>query len=240
MSKPLVVITGASSGMGEAAAKCFSSAGYPLLMLDIRLEKMEAFNLPNTLSRFVDVSNLAEFKNALDVAEEQFGPADCLINNAGVMLLGLTHEQNPEEWKQMFDVNLLGMMNGIHAVLPGMLTRNHGTIMNTGSVSGLKGFPTSVAYCATKFGVHGLSEALRQEVAAKNVRVINIVPGAVETEILDHGSFKEITDGIKKWKESIGGALKPSVVAEAMLFAYQQPQSVCMREIVLAPTLQEP
>ncbi len=240
MTKPLIAITGAGSGIGEATAQLFSEAGYPLLLLDKSLERIEALNLPHSLAMRVDVTNVKAMKNAMQQAEAQFGEIDCLVNNAGVMLLAKVVEQNPDEWQQMFNINLQGVMHGYHCVLPGMIARKHGTIIDISSVSGIKSFPASAAYCASKFGVQGMSEALRQEVAANNIRVIRIVPGAVETDILNQGSFSEITDGIKKWKESIGGALHPRSVAQAILYAYQQPQSVCVREIVLAPTLQEP
>ena len=121
---------------------------------------------------------------AVKEAEARFGPADALINNAGVMLLGAVSEQDPTQWEQMLDVNVKGLLNGIHAVLGGMIERNHGTVINVGSVAGRKTFPNHVAYVGTKFAVHGLSENLREELAPHNVRVITIAPGAVETELL--------------------------------------------------------
>jgi len=123
-SKPLVVITGASSGIGEAAAKSFSAAGHPLLLIARRLDRLEALNLPNTICAQVDVTDRPKLISAINDAVAKYGPVDCLINNAGVMLLGKVQTQDPEEWQRMFDVNLMGVLNGTHAVLPSMSKLN--------------------------------------------------------------------------------------------------------------------
>lgn len=106
--------------------------------------------------------------------------------------------------------------------------------------AGRKTFPNHAAYCGTKFAVHAISENLREEVADKNVRVITLAPGAVETELLSHTTSQEVIDGYQEWKEAIGGAIRPEDISASALFAYQQPQNVCIREIVIAPTKQEP
>ncbi|UTW48608.1 SDR family oxidoreductase [Bacterioplanoides sp. SCSIO 12839] len=238
--KPLVVITGASSGIGEAIAQRLSAAGHPLLLLARRVERLAALDLPNTLCEKVDVTDKASFEAAIVKAEAQFGPADLLVNNAGVMLLSQLDVQDPQEWKTMFDVNVIGLMNGMQAVLAPMKARKSGTIVNISSVAGRKTFPDHAAYCGTKFAVHAISENVREEVAADDVRVVTIAPGAVETELLSHTSSDEIIDGYQSWKDSMGGVLASDDVARAVEFAYQQPQSVCVREIVLAPTRQQP
>ncbi len=240
MKKPLIVITGASSGIGEAAARTFSSQGYPLLLLARRVDKLEALNLPNTICTKVDVTDLDSFKQAITSAEKQYGPVDCLINNAGVMLLGQADTQAPLEWKKMFDVNVMGVLNGIHTVLASMKEKKHGTVINISSIAGRKTFPNHAAYCGTKFAVHAITENIREEVAPFNVRFITIAPGPVETELLSHTTSNEIIDGYQEWKESIGGALIPMDIANAINYAYSQPQNVCIREIVLGPTRQEP
>ncbi|MNJ58724.1 putative oxidoreductase [compost metagenome] len=173
-------------------------------------------------------------------AEAQYGPADAIVNNAGVMLLGDTATQAPEQWERMLDVNVKGLLNGIHAVLGGMIERNHGTVINVGSVAGRKTFPNHVAYVGTKFAVHAISENLREEVAAHNVRVITIAPGAVETELLGHTTDEAIKSGYQDWKAGMGGVvLSAEDVANAIRYAYEQPQGVCIREIVLAATRQQ-
>lgn len=242
MSKPLIIITGASSGIGEACARLFSQAGHPLLLLARRLERMQALNLPDTLCRAVDIRDRQAFADAVRDAEAQFGPADALINNAGVMLLGHMHEQDPEQWERMLDINVKGLLNGIHLLVGGMIERQHGTLINVSSVAGRKTFPNHVAYVGTKFAVHGISENLREELSPHNVRVVTIAPGAVETELLGHTTDEGIKQGYEDWKrQDMGGqVLKAEDVAAAIAYAYQQPQYVCIREIVLASTRQQP
>ncbi|OBU09447.1 oxidoreductase [Photobacterium aquimaris] len=240
MSKSLVVITGASSGIGEATARKLSAEGYPLLLLARRVEQMEALNLPNTLCRQVDVTDVQAIAAAVAEAEQQFGPVDCLINNAGMMLLGLADEQDPAEWQTMFNVNVMGMLNGIHVVLAKMKARKGGTVINISSIAGRKTFPNHAAYCGTKFAVHAITENIREEVADDNVRFITIAPGAVETELLTHTSSDAIKAGYEEWKQGMGGVIAPQDIANAISYAYNQPQNLCIREIVLAATRQQP
>jgi len=240
MNKPLIIVTGASSGIGEAVARLFSAQGHPLLLLARRVERLLALGLPATLCKGVDVTDREALLAAVKEAEAQYGPADAIVNNAGVMLLGDTATQAPEQWERMLDVNVKGLLNGIHAVLGGMLERNHGTVINVGSVAGRKTFPNHVAYVGTKFAVHAISENLREEVAAHNVRVITIAPGAVETELLGHTTDEAIKSGYQDWKAGMGGVvLSADDVANAIRYAYEQPQGVCIREIVLAATRQQ-
>lgn len=236
----LVVITGASSGIGKATALRLSQAGYSLLLLARRVDKLEELNLPNTLCRKVDVTDLTSFKAAIDEAEVKFGPVDLLVNNAGVMLLGNAITQNPQEWQQMLNVNVMGVLNGVQSVLANMVKRNHGTIVNISSIAGRKTFPDHAAYCATKFAVHALSENIRGEIAGSNVRMTIIAPGVVETELLSHTTSAAIIDGYKEWKaNTIEQGLNPDDIARAIEFAYIQPQNVCIREIVIADTKQD-
>lgn len=238
-AKALIVITGASSGIGLATAKLLSSRGHALLLLARRVEPMNALNLPNTLCRAVDVTDIDAFSAAVKEAEQQFGPVDALVNNAGVMLLGGVDQQNPTEWEHMLNVNVKGLLNGVHAVTKGMIERKAGTIINISSVAGRKTFPNHVVYVGTKFAVHGMSENLREELSPHNVRVIVIAPGAVETELLSHTTNDEIKAGYQEWKQEMGGkVLSAEDVAHAIDYAYSQPQYVCVREIVLAATRQ--
>ncbi|CAH0539529.1 SDR family oxidoreductase [Vibrio marisflavi] len=238
--KELIVITGASSGIGEAIAKRFSELGHPLLLIARRVERLEALDLPNTLCEKVDVTDRASFEAAIEKAEAVYGPVGGLVNNAGVMLLGQIDTQDPMEWKRMFDVNVLGLLNGMQTVLAPMKQRNTGTIINISSIAGKKTFPDHAAYCGTKFAVHAISENVREEVASSNVRVTTIAPGAVETELLSHTTSDQIKDGYNSWKEDMGGVLAADDIARAVVYAFQQPQNVCIREIALAPTKQQP
>ena len=236
--KKLIVITGASSGIGEAIARQFSALGHPLLLLARRVERLEALDLPNTLCSKVDVTDEQSFVDAIAKAEAQYGSVDGLINNAGSMLLGQLDTQDSSEWKTMFDVNVIGLMNGMKAVLAPMKSRQTGTIINISSIAGRKTFGNHAAYCGTKFAVHAISENVREEVSDSNVRVTTIAPGAVDTELLSHTSSDEIKQGYKEWTASMGGALVADDIARTVVFAYQQPQNVCIREIVVAATKQ--
>ena len=240
MKRELVVITGASSGFGAAIAKKLSEQGYPLLLIARRLEKLEQLNLPNTLCAKVDITQRSEFEQAVRQAESQFGKTHCLINNAGVMLLGQVDTQGPQEFSNMLDVNVNALLNGMQIVLADMKSRNTGTIINISSIAGRKTFPNHAAYCGTKFAVHAISENVREEVAEHNVRVITIAPGAAETELLSHTSSEDIKKGYTDWKTEMGGVLSAEDVANAVVYAYTQPQNVCVREIVIAATKQQP
>ena len=237
--KGLVVITGASSGIGEATARAFSDAGHPLLLLARRLDRLEALELPHTVCAKVDVTDREQIKSAVEKAEKKYGPVACLVNNAGVMLLGQGDTQDPEEWEQMVQVNIMGVLNGIHAVLSDMKERRHGTIINISSVAGRKTYPNHAVYCGTKFAVHAFTDQIREEVASFDVRFITIAPGVVETELLSHTTSKNIKDDYEKSKKEMGQPLKSEDIARSILFAYQQPQSVCIREIVICPTGQD-
>ncbi|WP_417597902.1 SDR family oxidoreductase [Oceanospirillum sp.] len=240
MNKPLIVITGASSGIGASMAKRFSEEGHPLLLVARRLDNIQALNLPNTLCREVDVTDRVAFDSAIKDAEAQYGPVDCLINNAGVMLLGQIESQDPDEWRKMFDVNVLALMNGMQAVLEDMKARHSGTIINISSVAGKKSFANHAAYCGTKFAVSAITENVREEVADSGVRVMAICPGAVETELLGHTTSQEIIDGYEAWKTSMGGILVPDDIARTAVFMYTQPQGVNIRDVVIAATRQQP
>ncbi|MFD7911893.1 SDR family oxidoreductase [Streptomyces sp. NPDC059752] len=173
MPEPLIVITGASSGIGAATARLLSSQGHPLLLLARRLEQLEALGLPDALCRKVDVTDREAVKAAVREAEERYGPVDLLVNNAGAVLPGRIADQPVDEWEQMLDVNVKGLLYATRAVLPGMVGRGAGTIVNISSVAGRKTFPNHVAYAGTKFAVHAMSENLREEVAATGRRPVH-------------------------------------------------------------------
>ena len=242
MNKPLIVITGASSGFGAEIAKIFNTAGYPELLLGRRADKIA--NLPltfeNVLIESVDVTNQAEFKTAIQKAEAKFGPTDSLVNNAGVMLLGNVLTQDAKEWQTMLDTNVMGVLNGTQIVLPAMIEHQHGTIINMSSLAGRKTFVNHAAYVASKFGVHGLSETIREEVSGQNVRISMIAPGAAETELLTHVTDQGALTDYQAWKDSMGGiTLDPVHVAESVKFIYDMPQAVNIRELDIAATRQD-
>lgn len=242
MNKPLVVITGASSGFGAEIAKLFNAAGNPLLLLGRRVEKIKALPLDftNIMVEKADVTNYDEFQIAINKAVENFGPVDLLVNNAGVMLLGNVCYQDPKEWQTMLDTNVMGVLNGTQIVLNSMVERHSGTIINMSSLAGKKTFVNHAAYVASKFGVHGLSETIREEVSGQNVRISLVAPGAAETELLTHVTDQSALTDYQSWKESMGGiTLDPKHVAETVKFIYDMPQEVNIREIDIAATRQD-
>lgn len=236
----LIVITGASSGFGLELAKEFAKDGYPLLLLARRIEKMEALNLPNTLCKKVDVTNKEAFEKAIREAEAVYGKTDLIVNNAGVMLLGDLATQNPAEWKTMLDVNVMGVMHGMQIVMNDMKERNHGTIINLSSIAGVQPFENHAAYCASKYGVTGLTRVARGEMSPFNVRVLSIMPGAVNTELLGHTTDQEIIDNYNTWKSAVGAVnITANDVAKTIKYAYELPQAVSLREIIITDTKQD-
>ena len=238
--KKLIVITGATSGFGMEMAKMFNKIGHPLLLVGRRVELMENLKLDNCLVRKVDVTNKEQLQSAINEAEDKYGDTDLLINNAGVMLLGNVDTQDSNEWKTMFDTNVLGVLNGMQCVLPKMKKNNSGTIINVSSIAGFKTFGNHAAYCGSKYAVHAITETTREEVSSDNVRVCLISPGAAETELLSHTTSDTIKDGYNEWKESMGGVtLDPKEIARCAKFIYESPQSVIIRDIVIAHTKQD-
>lgn len=238
--KKLIVITGASSGFGKEMAYLFSRAGHPLLLIGRRVDLMEQFNLPNTLVRKVDVRDASEFEKAVREAEQKYGKVDLLINNAGMMLLGNVWEQDSDEWQMMLDINIKGVLNGSKIVLNDMMERNAGSIVNISSIAGRKTFGNHAVYSASKFGVHALTETIREEVASTNVRVMLVAPGAAETELLGHTTSDSIKEGYQEWKATMGGiSMNPKYVAESVKFMYDLPQEVIIRELLIAATKQD-
>ena len=236
--KPLVVITGASSGIGAATAKTFSEAGHPMLLVSRRLERMENLKLPNSLARSVDVLDVKSFAAAVSEAETLYGPVDLLVNNAGYMNLEHTAQQSPQEWQKQFEVNCIGLLNCTSVIFPEMIKRKTGTIINIGSTAGRNIYENHTAYNGTKYAVKAMSESLRREASPHNVRVIMVSPGLVDSELTNGTSNTQILEAREIYRESIGGALQGDDIARGILFAYQQPQNLCVWELVMAPTKQ--
>ena len=236
--KPLVVITGASSGIGAATANTFSEAGHPLLLVSRRLERMENLKLPNSLARSVDVLDVESFAEAVSEAETLYGPVDLLVNNAGYMNLEHTAQQSPQEWQKQFEVNCIGLLNCTSVIFPEMIKRKSGTIVNIGSTAGRNIYENHTAYNGTKYAVKAMSESLRREASPHNVRVIMVSPGLVDSELTNGTSNTQILEAREIYRESIGGALQSDDIARGILFAYQQPQNLCVWELVMAPTKQ--
>ena len=239
MNRSLVVITGASSGIGRATAKAFAKAGHPLLLLARRVERMEELELKNCLCRKVDVRDREAIRAAVAEATKCYGAVDCLFNNAGIARLADIGSQPPDEWDETIDINAKGVMNMLHSVMNDMKERRHGTIVNMSSIAGRKVYPNHTVYCGTKFFVHAVSESIRGYLAPYNVRVVVISPGVIETEILNHVTDVETLKNYQENKLNMGGGISADHVAEMVLFAYNMPQNVLIQEMVVTPTRQE-
>ena len=239
----VIVITGASSGMGAAAARHLASKGGSVVLGARRADRIEALaaEIASTGGRatsvVTDVTRQGDVKRLVETAVETYGRIDVLINNAGVMPLSPLERLKVDEWDQMIDVNLKGVLYGIAAALPYMKQQKSGHIINLSSVAGHKLFGGSAVYSATKFGVRAVSEGLRQEVKPYNIRTTIISPGAVKTELLDHISEKDVQKANQDYVGQVG--VPAETFARLVDFAISQPEDVDINEILFRPTAQE-
>ena len=236
----VVVITGGSSGLGEATAKLLAERGAKV-MLGARREE----NLERIVSeieddggvaayRVTDVTSQDQVENLVAGAVEEFGRIDVLVNNAGLMPLSPLDALKVDEWEQMVDVNIKGVLYGVAAALPRMQEQHDGQFINLSSVAGHVVFPNSAVYSGTKFAVWAISEGLRQEVRDE-IRTTTISPGAVASELTDTISHEETAEGTNALYEM---AIDADAVARAIAYAIEQPKDVDTNEIVLRPTAQ--
>lgn len=238
------IITGASSGIGEATALILSEEGANVVLAarrESRLNELkEKIELKggNALVVKTDVTQREQVNQLAQRTKDEFGSIDILINNAGLMPLSFMKNLHIEEWEQMIDVNLKGVLYNIAAVLPVMREQQSGHIVNISSVAGRKLFPGGAVYCATKFGVTALSEGLRMELSpSDNIRITAIEPGAVATELPDTITDEEIKEGILKNFTEIN-RLESEDIAESIRYALIQPGRVNVNEVLVMPTEQ--
>jgi NADP-dependent 3-hydroxy acid dehydrogenase YdfG len=237
----VVVITGASSGLGEAAARRLAKDGAKLVLGARRLDRLQALakelSLPPDAVVQTDVSKYDEVKRLVDHAVKAHGRVDVMINNAGLMPQSLLQRLKIDEWDRMIDVNIKGVLYGIAAALPVMQAQKSGHIINVSSVAGHKVRPGGTIYSATKSAVRVISEGLRQEVKPYNIRTTIISPGAVESELPDSITDPDIGAAISKfYKET---AISAESFANMIVFAMSQPEDVDVNEILFRPTRQE-
>jgi NADP-dependent 3-hydroxy acid dehydrogenase YdfG len=238
----VVVITGGSGGMGEATAKHLAELGATVVVGARRTDRLEALVGQITEAGGVaralatDVTSRSAVSALVDSAIEEFGHLDVLINNAGIMPLSPLTNLAVEEWDRMMDVNVKGVLYGIAAALPHMTKQKSGHIINTASVAGHLVFPASAVYSGTKFAVRAISEGLRQEVKAYNIRTTNLSPGAVKTELLDHISDEQVQAANREFVDAVG--IPADSYARMAAFAISQPDEVDINEIIFRPTAQ--
>jgi NADP-dependent 3-hydroxy acid dehydrogenase YdfG len=237
----VVVITGASSGLGEATARRLAREGAKLVLGARRLERLRALaeelSLGDDAVVQTDVTDREQVENLVKHAVQTHGRVDAIINNAGLMPLSPLEALRVEDWDRMIDVNLKGTLYGIAAALPHMKEQQGGHVINVSSVAGHTVNPGGAVYSATKYGVRVISEALRQEVKPYNIRTTVIAPGAVATELPGSVTEPDVAEGVNALYESV--AVPADSFASMVVFAMSQPEDVDVNEILFRPTAQE-
>ena len=237
----VVAITGASAGIGEATAILLAGRGAKLVLGARRSDRLEALASRITEAggeaAFVstDVRRREDVSALVALARERFGRIDVLINNAGVGLISPLDELRVEDWEEMIDVNIKGVLYGIAAALPFFREQGSGHFVNTLSTAGIRIVPLQSVYAGTKNAVRAISEGLRQE-AGDKLRVTTISPGFVHTEFGEAVTSPETRAQMVRMKEKI--AIPPDAIARAIAFAIEQPEGVDVGEIVVRPTAQ--
>jgi NADP-dependent 3-hydroxy acid dehydrogenase YdfG len=244
LSGKTALVTGASSGFGEATALMLAEAGCAVALVARRADRLNAIAKQieakggKALVLVADLSVEAEAIQAVRDAEVAFGHLDILVNNAGVMFLEPVATADLARWRQMFELNMLGLIAATQAALPGMRARKSGHIVNISSTAGHFANPNGAAYSATKYGVIAFSDALRREMVADRVRVTVISPGVAATELRDHIGDPNVKTTLNAWADSMR-QLTSEDVADAILYAVTRPEHVGINEILMRSVDQE-
>lgn len=242
--KKIILITGATSGIGKASAERFAKAGYKIIITGRRLERLtllkeyliEKYNTEVLILNF-DVRENIEVENAIKTIPENWKNIDILVNNAG-LAVGLNNifEGVIEDWERMIDTNLKGLLYVSRSVLPLMIERKSGHVFNIGSIAGKETYPFGNVYCATKHGVDSLTKAMRIEMVQYGIKVTQIAPGAIETEF-SNVRFKGDDDRAKSVYKGFV-PLKPEDVADIIFYTAELPKHININDLVLMPTAQ--
>jgi NADP-dependent 3-hydroxy acid dehydrogenase YdfG len=240
MKDKVIIIMGASSGIGEATAKLLAEKGAKLILAARRLDRLEVikegFPKADILIQQADVTNYEDVNKVVDLAMETHGRIDVLYNNAGIMPTAPIVEGRRDEWQKMLDINVMGVLNGIAAVLPIMAKQKSGHIIATDSVAGHVVYPDSAVYCGTKFAVRAIMEGLRQEQRENNIKSTIISPGAVATELYKTIHDKQVSENLHKAQKEWG--LVPEDIASAVVFAIDTPDRMSISDMIVRPTKQ--
>jgi NADP-dependent 3-hydroxy acid dehydrogenase YdfG len=234
----VIIITGASSGIGEATARYLARQGAQVVLgarredrlRELAREIVDAGGLAEY--RATDVRELEDLKALVGLAQERYGRVDVIVNNAGVMPLSPLDALHTQEWDQMLDVNVKGVLNGIAAVLPVMKEQGTGQVVNVSSVGGTKAVATGAVYCATKSAVNMISEGLRAEVG-KSIKVTVVSPGVTISELGHDITDSETRQMMESFREQ---AIPAEAIAAAIAYAVDQPEGVEVSELTVRPT----
>ena len=237
----VIVITGASSGIGEATALLLAERGAKVVLGARGLDRLQA--LADRIARAggegvyarTDVKRREDVSNLVKLACERYGKLDVLVNNAGIMPVSPLDDLRVEDWEEMIDINIKGVLYGIAAALPVFRKQGFGHFVNTASTAGHKTVPNQSVYSGTKFAVRAISEGLRQE-AGDQLRVTIISPGFVRTNFAEGVTNPEVKAQLAASRDKF--AMPPDAIARAIAFAIEQPADVDVNEIVVRPTAQ--
>lgn len=243
MEKKIVMVTGATSGIGEACAKKFAQGGYNVIITGRRKEKLDALKKElegmgaEVLAMQFDVREREAAKKAVEFLKDKWAKIDVLINNAGLALgLDKEYEGDFDDWDTMIDTNIKGLLNMTRFVVPAMVERNEGHIINIGSVAGDAAYANGNVYCATKAAVKTITDGLRIDVAESNVRVTNLKPGLVQTNFSNvrfHGDDSR-ADNVYKGVKPLTG----DDIADVAFYAASAPAHVQIAEVLVLATHQ--
>ena len=236
----VVVITGASSGIGETTARLLASLGAHVVIGARRLERLETLASDiqadggSVVVQRLDVTELEQMQAIIEAAQSRFGRVDAVINNAGVMPLSSLEALKIEEWNRMIDVNIRGVLHGIAAGLPVMKKQGFGHFINIASIGAYEVSPTAAVYCATKYAVRAITDGLRQETAGQGIRVTLVSPGVTESELAESITDNEAKEIMKEYRRT---TLPATAIARAIVYALEQPEYVDVSELVIKPAM---
>ena len=237
----VVLITGASSGIGEATARLLVQSGAKVVLSARREDRLQALAAElgeNACWLKSDVTSLADMQAAAALAKEKFGRLDALFANAGIMPAGNMSQLQVQDWTRMVNVNIVGVLNAMAAVLPEFLAQKSGHIVVTSSAAGTRSVPGNAVYCGTKHFVRAMLDSFRMEAVMEgsNIHATTIYPGAVKTELLNTVAPSETKTMVEQFYEQAG--MTPDVIANAVLYALSQPDSVNVSDLVVRPAME--
>ena len=235
----VIIITGASSGIGEATAKILAANGAKVALSarrEDRLKKLVIEIGDNAVYFKSDVSSAEDMKDLIAMTKDKFGRVDVLFANAGVMPGSNMSELKTRDWMSMVNINIVGVLNSIAAVLPEFTAQKSGHIIVTSSVAGTKSVPGNAVYSGTKHFVRAMLNSFRTEsvMEGTNIRTTVIYPGAIKTELLNTIAPSETKKMVERFYEEVG--LEPDVIANAVLYAISQPDNVDVSDLIVRPS----